>query len=68
MVRRVLKIVAAAFGVVLACAFALAMLLNTVTGVLGVIAAIPVYAMALGVALGGPAAVMFVFFREPPKL
>lgn len=66
--RRVLTYVAAGVGLLLAGAFALGIFASTVAGVLGVIAAVPIYAAAFAVVLGGPAAVMFVFFRRHPRL
>jgi len=67
-VKRALTYAAAGAGLLLALVFALGIFASTVSGVLGVIAAMPIYAAAFAVVLGGPAAVMFVFFRRHPRL
>lgn len=68
MVKRALTYVATGIGLLVALVFALCIFANVIAGVLGLIAGVPVYAAAFAVVLGGPAAVMFVFFRRRPRL
>lgn len=67
MVRRALTYAAAGVGLLLAGIFALGIFANVVAGLVGLVAAIPVYAMSLGVGLGGPLLALWLFFRDKPK-
>ncbi len=67
MVRRVLNYLAAGVGLLAALVFGLGIFANTIAGVIGLVAAIPIYVMSMSVALGGPALILWLFFRDRPR-
>ncbi|GAA0768923.1 hypothetical protein GCM10009434_08790 [Brevundimonas olei] len=67
MVKRALNYIAAGVGLLAALVFGLGIFANTIAGLVGLVAAIPVYAVSLGAALGGPALMLWLFFRDRPR-
>lgn len=63
MVKRALNYLAAGVGLLAALVFGIGIFANTIAGIIGLVAAIPIYAMSMTVALGGPALLLWLFFR-----